>query len=701
MEPEGIGSYLRKQISDLEQDCDELHQIVRKDRDTIHDQNIYIKKLELSNKNLKEQLKNIEVCENALYRKQSDLERERRKLEDCLKTTKVQEKRLRELVDKYKLDEEALLLKSNEQQIQIQRISTTEKELKTKIHDLHNRNKDFSDELEFMKLKQANLEHENSAFTEFIKDHESTERYLKTRVTELEIMNTEMQRANVDLDQRLGQVLGENCVLSEQVGRLQQHQQDGNWVKIAGATSQPPEYPDNGGGGEGGEEELVVAVMLSPESECPSPVIPLQGADSTLPNSNNKTKNLHFYPPDGLDFTPPLVSDSTSLLEVSKTIGSYVDSFAVCSSEMIFQDEILPNTGGDESDFQKLSDHVDSFRDSGRETSSTLMVQDNISQGQLYNISSQTQMETEGEENSSASKSHVSGNIPHLKSGQFENKSLRGDINRLEKQLEDKDRYIANLEVCVADIDKGLLENDTGETHLANNIKGSIQRLWEKIEGGPHKSRDFMPVPATRLGEQRRTSNPAEVEKLMIELQQWQKECQTIEDMRSRALDSLHCLEIEVADLQKAEEELEYIKGEYNKIMKKNEDLEEKCNDLGQVASERDRIQNELDLLRMKITSAKKTDMENISLEERLKATTSLLEERHKEMEETKRQALVTISALKTKVATLVTACKQKDHLLQDLSSQIRKLRTVSKPLSLLEELGQLEASLTEEETNR
>ena len=45
------------QLHDLEHDRDELHEIARKDKSTIHEQNVRLRELQLSERNLKEQVR--------------------------------------------------------------------------------------------------------------------------------------------------------------------------------------------------------------------------------------------------------------------------------------------------------------------------------------------------------------------------------------------------------------------------------------------------------------------------------------------------------------------------------------------------------------------------------------------------------------------------------------------------------------------
>lgn len=58
----------------MERDREELHEIARKDKNTIHEQNIRIRELQLSEKNMKQQLNQLESSEQGLFNKVEDLE---------------------------------------------------------------------------------------------------------------------------------------------------------------------------------------------------------------------------------------------------------------------------------------------------------------------------------------------------------------------------------------------------------------------------------------------------------------------------------------------------------------------------------------------------------------------------------------------------------------------------------------------------
>ena len=66
----------------MEKDREELHEIARKDKNTIHEQNIRIRELQLSEKNMKEQLNQLEASEQGLYNKVEDLEEQISRMED-------------------------------------------------------------------------------------------------------------------------------------------------------------------------------------------------------------------------------------------------------------------------------------------------------------------------------------------------------------------------------------------------------------------------------------------------------------------------------------------------------------------------------------------------------------------------------------------------------------------------------------------
>jgi len=82
-------SLLTKQVVDLERDREELHDIARKDKNIIHDQNVRIRELQLSEKNLKEQINQYDVSERSLYNKVEALEDHISKMEDRISELQV------------------------------------------------------------------------------------------------------------------------------------------------------------------------------------------------------------------------------------------------------------------------------------------------------------------------------------------------------------------------------------------------------------------------------------------------------------------------------------------------------------------------------------------------------------------------------------------------------------------------------------
>lgn len=54
--------HLKQQVSDLEHDREELHEIARSDKSTIHELNIHLAESSLANKNLKAQVARYSQC---------------------------------------------------------------------------------------------------------------------------------------------------------------------------------------------------------------------------------------------------------------------------------------------------------------------------------------------------------------------------------------------------------------------------------------------------------------------------------------------------------------------------------------------------------------------------------------------------------------------------------------------------------------
>lgn len=66
----------------MEYDRDQLHEIARKDKATIHEQNVRLRELVLQERNLRTQVTSLEDSERSLYNRCSELEDTVTRLED-------------------------------------------------------------------------------------------------------------------------------------------------------------------------------------------------------------------------------------------------------------------------------------------------------------------------------------------------------------------------------------------------------------------------------------------------------------------------------------------------------------------------------------------------------------------------------------------------------------------------------------------
>ena len=72
----------RFQLSEMEADRDQLHEIARKDKAMIHEQNVRLRELMLQERNLRSQVSGLEDSERSLYNRCSELEDNVTRLED-------------------------------------------------------------------------------------------------------------------------------------------------------------------------------------------------------------------------------------------------------------------------------------------------------------------------------------------------------------------------------------------------------------------------------------------------------------------------------------------------------------------------------------------------------------------------------------------------------------------------------------------
>ena len=66
----------------MESDRDQLHEIARKDKATIHEQNVRLRELMLQERNLRSQVSTLEDSERTLYNRCGELQDDKTRMED-------------------------------------------------------------------------------------------------------------------------------------------------------------------------------------------------------------------------------------------------------------------------------------------------------------------------------------------------------------------------------------------------------------------------------------------------------------------------------------------------------------------------------------------------------------------------------------------------------------------------------------------
>ncbi|XP_062615077.1 golgin subfamily A member 4-like isoform X3 [Saccostrea cucullata] len=227
-ELERLEKHLKHQVSDLEKDREELHEIARKDKNTIHEQNIRIRELQLSEKNMKEQLNRLDASEQSLFNKVEELEDQITKMEDRISELKIMEMRLKELVRKYKLDEEVWLSKSANLNETLSELSTSEAQLKQQLENLEKEKLNLSEKSEYLEERLKEVEKAEANLLQRTKDQENQEISLNKKLSDMQTMGSnaekqlaELHNANIELSQQLNHMMQENMAISHHMTQLQ------------------------------------------------------------------------------------------------------------------------------------------------------------------------------------------------------------------------------------------------------------------------------------------------------------------------------------------------------------------------------------------------------------------------------------------------------------------------------------------------
>jgi len=136
--------------------------------------------------------------------------------------------RLKELVRKYKLDEEVWLSKSENLETSMTELSVSEAKLKKTVQSLKEEKQGLSEKSEYLELRLKELQNAESNLMQRVKDQENKEISMNNRLAEIqtygsaaEMQNSELQAVNIDLSQRYNQTVQENAALAHHMTQLQ------------------------------------------------------------------------------------------------------------------------------------------------------------------------------------------------------------------------------------------------------------------------------------------------------------------------------------------------------------------------------------------------------------------------------------------------------------------------------------------------
>ncbi|XP_056005076.1 centromere protein F-like isoform X5 [Ostrea edulis] len=227
-ELERLEKHLKHQVSDLEKDREELHEIARRDKNTIHEQNIRIRELQLSEKNMKEQLNRLDASEQSLFNKVEELEDQISKMEDRISELTIMEMRLKELVRKYKLDEEVWLSKSANLNETLSELSTSEAQLRQQLENVEKEKLNLSEKSEYLEERLKEVEKAEMNLLQRTKDQENREISLNRKLSEMQMVGSNAEKelaglhnANIELSQQLNHMMQENVAISHHMTQLQ------------------------------------------------------------------------------------------------------------------------------------------------------------------------------------------------------------------------------------------------------------------------------------------------------------------------------------------------------------------------------------------------------------------------------------------------------------------------------------------------
>ncbi|KAL4232118.1 hypothetical protein ACF0H5_009693 [Mactra antiquata] len=283
----------------------------------------------------------------------------------------------------------------------------------------------------------------------------------------------------------------------------------------------------------------------------------------------------------------------------------------------------------------------ESMADSGRGTASiatsgmTLRERISYIEKQLSARESDSAHEFNPDQDITSWKARVQETNRKLELAEKESKHFKDEINKLEKELEEKTKLYKMLESFLK-FTQSLLQQKTSitETELIDRLEAEVEKVTVGIETSDYSRVETDPATLnTELAKKDRELNAKrnEVDSLMRELRQWQEECRSIESMRTNALDSLRGLEVEINELQLADKQLKDLKDDYNTLKGQSEE------------------------------DSKKT------------------------------QSSVVTAPLRSRIVQLTNLCNEKDVLIKKLVQELKRLKSGARSSPLVDELCRLD----------
>ncbi|XP_069140481.1 golgin subfamily B member 1-like [Argopecten irradians] len=528
------------------------------------------------------------------------------------------------------------------------------------------------------------------------------------------------------------------------------NRRDKRWVNVGKATSLNQSSAKSGSR-LNPDEELVLGLTLPSESESQAKYSTQNDTDSTM--ASPLMKRRKFRPTESVDSEAPPPLPQSQPPSLNSTFNT-ADNFANAGFpglEQEFPDEIMY-----EQDYHLVSaptpHSMMSVPDSGHGTVSTFRsqaLQDRISEiSHALQKKPGVNSEVTDDEGVMIWKIKTSEALRQMENYDKENRYLKEEIAKLEKDLENKSRYILILERFLDTLSETLKLKDTRNSkEVIQIVEAELIKVREELADVGHKKLDLsQDVVALNMELNKRqrelVAKRNEADSLMRELRQWQEECRTIEDMRTNALDSLQCLQQEAEEIKELEKSLKHAKDENNKLLKQSKKLKGRIKDLEITVAENTRLTDQVSSLRSEVELIPQLEEDNSHLEEKLDECSKLLEDRSEkikdllreisdckgkvvsleqdniclekdivgydnvkaqfsQMKQTKEEAVLALVPLKSKVHRLSQKCKDKDELLRRLGEELRKFKGISKPVVLLEQLRHMEELMAGEEYNK